>query len=397
MIKIELVDEQVDVYDFTIENTHNFYANDILVHNCCEIFEVSSPEETAVCNLASISLPSFIDNKNGKKAFNFIKLVETTKTLTENLNKIIDNEYYPVESAKRSNLRHRPIGIGVQGLADVFAQMRYSWESDEAKKLNKEIFESIYYGFLHKSNELSEKLGSYETFAGSPASEGMLQFDLWGIEESNRYDWKSLKEKIKQNGLRNSLGLAPMPTASTSQIMGNTECFEPITSNIYKRATLSGEFIQLNKYLVDDLIELGLWNDQIRQKIIAAEGSIQNIDEIPSDLKKLYKTVWEMSQKVLIDMSADRAPFICQSQSLNLYFKDANFAKLTSAYFYGWEKGLKTIVYYTRTQNKSAQKFTVDYNIEKELKEKVKNKDEVASEELSCSLDNPDACISCGS
>jgi ribonucleoside-diphosphate reductase alpha chain len=396
MIKIELINEEVDVYDFTIENTHNFYANDILVHNCCEIFEVSSPEETAVCNLASISLPSFIDNKNGRKSFNFSRLIETSKTLTENLNKIIDNEYYPVESAKKSNNRHRPIGIGVQGLADVFAQMRYSWESEEAKKLNKDIFESIYYGFLCKSNELSEKLGSYETFAGSPASEGMLQFDLWGVEESNRYDWGSLKEKIKQSGLRNSLGLAPMPTASTSQIMGNTECFEPITSNIYKRATLSGEFIQLNKYLVDDLIELGLWNDQIRQKIIAAEGSIQNIDEIPSDLKKLYKTVWEMSQKVLIDMSADRAPFICQSQSLNLYFKDANFAKLTSAYFYGWEKGLKTIVYYTRTQNKSAQKFTVEYNIEKELKEKAKQK-EVETEELSCSLDNPDACLSCGS
>ncbi len=362
---------------------------------CSEITEFTAKDEVAVCVLASISLPSCLEGKKGKKTFNFKKLGELTKILVNNLNKVIDTMYYPIEEARNSNMRHRPLGIGIQGLSDVFAQMRYPWESEEARLLNKQISETMYYYGLLASCDLSEKHGPYSTFAGSPASKGILNFDMWGVE-ANMYDWSSLKERIKKTGIRNSLLLCVLPSASTSQILGNTESVEVISSNIYKRLTLSGEFVQLNKYLVEDLIELGLWNDQIRQKIIAAEGSIQNIDEIPADLKKLYKTVWEMSQKVLIDMSADRAPFICQSQSLNLYFKDANFAKLTSAYFYGWEKGLKTIVYYTRTQNKSAQKFTVDYNIEKELKEKAKQK-EVETEELSCSLDNPDACLSCGS
>lgn len=357
---------------------------------CTEIFEVSTPEETAVCTLASISLPSCLSGKKNNLYFNHNKLQEITKTLVENLNKVIDIGYYPTEAAMRSNFRHRPIGLGVQGLADVFAKMKIPFESNEAKELNKYIFETIYYSALKTSLELAKKHGPYKTFAGSPASNGILQFDMWGVEPS-MYDWDDLKSNIKEHGLRNSLLVAPMPTASTSQIMGNTECFEAITSNLYKRSTSSGEFIMINKYLVEDLIDLNLWTDNIRQKIIASEGSIQNIQEIPEKLKLLYKTVWEISQKTLIDLSADRGAFICQSQSLNLYFKEATFAKLTSAYFYAWKKGLKTIVYYTRTQNKGAQKFTVDRKIEEELKNKENE------EGLSCSLDNPESCIMCSS
>lgn len=361
---------------------------------CAEIIEYSDENSTAVCNLSSISLPSFVDDRKNKKIFNHKKLFETVKLLTENLNKIIDIEYYPVETARNSNLKHRPIGIGVQGLADLFCKLKYPWESEEAAKLNKEIFETIYYAFLHTSCELAMKYGPYESFEGSPASQGVLQFDMWGVKPSNQYNWDELKEKIKNHGLRNSLGVALMPTASTSQIMGNTESFEVPTSNIFKRATLSGEFTILNKYLVEDLIELGLWNEQMKQKIVASEGSIQYIDEIPDNIKTLYKTVWEIPQKVLMNLSADRGAFVCQSQSLNLYFKDANFAKLSSAYIYGWKKGLKTISYYTRQKTSSAQKFTVDVSIEKEMKEKQK---QVEEEEIACSLDNPENCVACGS
>jgi len=368
---------------------------------CAEIIEYTSPQETAVCNLASVSLPAYIEGKKGKRSFNFAKLEETVKVLTENLDKIIDIEYYPVETAKKSNLAHRPTGIGIQGLADVFAQMRVAWESEEAKKLNRDIAESVYYAALKTSCELAKKKGKYSTFDGSPASQGILQFDMWGVEPSVRYDWSGLKEDIKKYGLRNSLSIALMPTASSSQIIGNTECFEPITSNIYKRATLSGEFIQINKYLVDDLIELGLWNDTLRQKIIASNGSIQNILEIPETIKTLYKTVWEISQRTIIDMAADRGAYVCQSQSMNLYFKDATFAKLSSAYMYAWKKGLKTIVYYTRTTAaRDAVKFTVDKDIEKQMQSPPPSQTKILEESLegiACSLDNPEACEMCSS
>jgi ribonucleoside-diphosphate reductase alpha chain len=368
---------------------------------CAEIIEYTSPQETAVCNLASVSLPAYIEGKKGKRSFNFAKLEETVKVLTENLDKIIDIEYYPVETAKKSNLAHRPTGIGIQGLADVFAQMRVAWESEEAKKLNRDIAESVYYAALKTSCELAKKKGKYSTFDGSPASQGILQFDMWGVEPSVRYDWSGLKEDIKKYGLRNSLSIALMPTASSSQIIGNTECFEPITSNIYKRATLSGEFIQINKYLVDDLIELGLWNDTLRQKIIASNGSIQNILEIPETIKTLYKTVWEISQRTIIDMAADRGAYVCQSQSMNLYFKDATFAKLSSAYMYAWKKGLKTIVYYTRTTAaRDAVKFTVEKDIEKQMQSPPPSQTKILEESLegiACSLDNPEACEMCSS
>jgi ribonucleoside-diphosphate reductase alpha chain len=368
---------------------------------CAEIIEYTSPQETAVCNLASVSLTAYVEGKKGKRSFNFNRLEETVKTLTENLDKIIDIEYYPVDTAKKSNLAHRPTGIGIQGLADVFAQMRFAWESEEAKKLNRDIAESVYYAALKTSCELAKKKGKYSTFDGSPASQGILQFDMWGVSPSERYDWNGLKEEIKKYGLRNSLSIALMPTASSSQIIGNVECFEPITSNIYKRATLSGEFIQINKYLVDDLIELNLWNDNLRQKIIASNGSIQNIQEIPNHIKPLYKTVWEISQKTIIDLAADRGAYVCQSQSMNLYFKDANFAKLSSAYMYAWKKGLKTIVYYTRTTAaREAIKFTVDKDIEKQMQSPPPSQPQSLEENLegiACSLDNPEACEMCSS
>lgn len=360
---------------------------------CCEIFEYSDDNETAMCNLASISLPSCVEGRKGKRTFNFSKLEQITSTLVENLNKVIDISYYPVDTGKKSNLRHRPIGIGIQGLADVFAMMRYSWDTEEAKLLNKAIAETMYYSAIKTSCELAKKYGKYETFEGSPASHGILQFDLWKHQPSDRYDWDTLKKNIKKYGLRNSLLLAPMPTASTSQIMGNVECFEMITSNVYKRQTLSGEFIIVNKYLVEDLMELGLWNEELRQKIIALGGSIQSLSEIPDNIKCLYKTVWETSQKIIIDMAADRGAFICQSQSMNLYFKDANSAKISSALMYAWEKGLKTLVYYTRnTAAREAIKFTVD----KEIENKVNNQQEI-EEGLVCSLDNPEACEMCSS
>ena len=394
MLKIEKLIKKIPVYDLTVKDTHNFFANNILVHNCAEIIEYSNDEETAVCNLASLSLPSCIEGKKYKRTFNFQKLYDTTYQLTLNLNKIIDIEYYPVETAKRSNLKHRPIGIGIQGLADVFALMRLSWETEEALILNQQIAETIYFASLNASADLAKKDGHYESYPGSPISEGILQYDMWNTRPTlEMWDWEKLKKKIKKYGVRNSLTTAQMPTAGTSNILGNTECFEPITSNIYTRQTLSGEFTQINKYLIEDLVELDLWNDTMKQKIIASNGSIQNISEIPSDIRNLYKTVWELSQKVIINMSAKRAPFVCQSQSMNLYIKEANTAKVTSALFYAWESGLKTLCYYLRTQSaRETTKFTVSKEIENQVNELSK---EDLIEGVSCSLDNPENCESC--
>ena len=331
---------------------------------CCEIIEYSDDKETAVCNLASIALPTYIEAnvETGKSEFLYDKLYEITKIVTKNLNKIIDVNFYPTEKTKRSNMRHRPIGIGVQGLADVFFLLGLPFASDEAKKINRNIFETIYYGALMASSELAEKYGPYETFAGSPASQGILQFDLWSYDPgSARYDWTALKERIQKVGLRNSLLVAPMPTASTSQILGFNECIEPITSNIYSRRTLAGDFIQVNKYLMADLIRLDLWNEKIKNNIIANHGSCQQIDMIPADLKERYKTVWEIPMRQLIDMSADRGAFICQSQSLNLWLEDPTYSNLTSMHFYSWSKGLKTGIYYLRRRAKhQAQQFTIE-------------------------------------
>ena len=359
---------------------------------CTEIIEYSDDKEIAVCNLASISLPRFVEGNN----FNFTKLLEVTQTITRNLNKIIDNNYYPLEETRRSNFRHRPIGIGVQGLADVFMLLGLSFESDMARILNKNIFETIYYAALTASNQLAKKEGPYETYEGSPVSKGIFQFDMWNVQPSDRYNWDKLRAEIKKYGVRNSLLLAPMPTASTSQILGNNECFEPYTSNIYNRRVLSGEFVVVNKHLLKDLMNLGLWNDNMKQRIIAANGSVQNIDEIPANLKEIYKTVWEIKQRTLIDMSADRGAFICQSQSLNLFMEQPNFAKLSSMHFYTWKKGLKTGMYYLRTKAATdAVKFTVDSAMTKQ-KLPVTDKTQ-AIEEISCSLDNPESCLSCGS
>jgi len=359
---------------------------------CTEIIEYSDAKEIAVCNLASISLPRFVEGNN----FNFNKLVEVTQTITRNLNKIIDNNYYPLEETRRSNFRHRPIGIGVQGLADVFMLLGLPFESDMARILNKNIFETIYYAALTASNQLAKENGPYETYEGSPISKGIFQFDMWNVQPSDRYNWDRLKEEIKKYGVRNSLLLAPMPTASTSQILGNNECFEPYTSNIYNRRVLSGEFVVVNKHLLKDLMNLGLWNENMKQRIIAANGSVQNIDEIPASLKEIYKTVWEIKQRTLIDMSADRGAFICQSQSLNLFVEQPNFAKLSSMHFYTWKKGLKTGMYYLRTKAATdAVKFTVESSM---IKQKQPAADKAqAIEEISCSLDNPEGCLSCGS
>jgi ribonucleoside-diphosphate reductase alpha chain len=354
---------------------------------CTEIMEYTAPDEIAVCNLASISLPRFV--KDGK--FDHQKLYEITKVVTRNLNKIIDINYYPVPEARKSNLRHRPIGIGVQGLADTFVMLRMPYDSEEARGLNKDIFETIYYAALEASMELAQKEGPYETYEGSPISQGIFQFDMWGVKPtSGRWDWEALRQKILQYGVRNSLLLAPMPTASTSQILGNNECFEPFTSNMYVRRVLSGEFIVVNKYLLQDLIKLGLWDETMRNKLMAANGSVQNIKEIPQHIKDLYKTAWEIKQKTIIDMAADRGAFICQSQSLNIFMAEPNFGKLTSMHFYAWEKGLKTGMYYLRTQPAAqAIKFTVDQKIQQELSR------EQQQNAISCSLDDPDGCESC--
>tara|TARA_B110000285_G_scaffold31227_2_gene32237 strand:- start:1233 stop:3548 length:2316 start_codon:yes stop_codon:yes gene_type:complete len=324
---------------------------------CTEIIEYTSPDEVAVCNLASIALPKFV--VDGK--FDFEKLFKVTYRVTRNLDKVIDANYYPIPEARNSNMRHRPIGIGVQGLADAFILMRQAFESEEARQLNKDIFETIYYAALTASKDLAIEKGPYESYKGSPVSEGILQFDMWNVKPSDRWEWDLLREEIQKNGVRNSLLLAPMPTASTAQILGNNECFEPYTSNIYTRRVLSGEFIIVNKHLLRDLVKLGIWDDRLKNKLMASNGSIQNIDEIPDNIKNLYKTAWEISQKVLLDMAADRGAFIDQSQSLNIFMENANFAKLTSMHFYGWKAGLKTGMYYLRTKSATdAIKFTLD-------------------------------------
>ena len=338
---------------------------------CTEIIEYTSPDEVAVCNLASIALPKFvIDGK-----FDFEKLFKVTYRVTRNLDKVIDANYYPVPEARNSNMRHRPIGIGVQGLADAFILMRQAFESEEARQLNKDIFETIYYAALTASKDLAIEKGPYESYKGSPVSQGILQFDMWNVKPSDRWEWDLLREEIQKNGVRNSLLLAPMPTASTAQILGNNECFEPYTSNIYTRRVLSGEFIIVNKHLLRDLVKLGIWDDRLKNKLMASNGSIQNIDEIPDNIKNLYKTAWEISQKVLLDMAADRGAFIDQSQSLNIFMENANFAKLTSMHFYGWKAGLKTGMYYLRTKSATdAIKFTLD---KEAISEPVAKKEEI--------------------
>jgi len=329
---------------------------------CTEVMQVSTPEETAVCNLASIALPAFIDNSTAQPTFCFDKLHEVTKVVTYNLNCVIDKNYYPTDKTRTSNLKHRPVGIGVQGLADTFIQMNIPFDSDEARQLNKLIFETMYHAALEESCDIAKTEGRYESFDESPASKGELQYDMWGVTPTERrYDWSELKTKIKLYGLRNSLLLAPMPTASTSQILGYNECIEPITSNIYSRRTLAGEFIMANKYLMQDLLALGLWNEQIKNNIIANHGSVQQIETIPIEIREKYKTVWEIPMRTLIDMAADRGAFVCQSQSLNLWLEDPNYKALTSMHFYAWEKGLKTGIYYLRRRGRhQAQQFTIE-------------------------------------
>jgi ribonucleoside-diphosphate reductase alpha chain len=326
---------------------------------CTEIMEYTAPDEVAVCNLASIALPRFIEDGQ----FNHQMLYEVTYKVTKNLNKVIDRNYYPVAEARNSNMRHRPVGLGVQGLADAFIALRYPFTSNEARQMNKDIFETIYFAALKSSCDLAKVDGKYESYEGSPMSKGEFQFNLWGVSEdalSGRWDWKALRQEIAAHGVRNSLLVAPMPTASTSQILGNNECFEPYTTNIYTRRVLSGEFIVVNKHLLLDLVKLGLWNDEMKNAIMASNGSVQSIDAIPDNIKELYKTVWEMSMRDIIDMAADRGLFIDQSQSLNLFVEAPNMGKLTSMHFHAWKKGLKTGMYYLRTKAASAAiKFTV--------------------------------------
>ncbi len=358
---------------------------------CTEIIEYTAPDEVAVCNLASLALPRFAV----QKTFDHQRLYEVAYQVTKNLNKIIDGNYYPVEEARNSNLRHRPIGIGVQGLADVFLQLRLPFESEAAKALNREIFETIYFAAMTASKDLAKTQGTYSSYTGSPLSRGMFQFDLWGVSPTARWDWDALREEVKKHGVRNSLLLAPMPTASTSQIFGYNECFEPYTSNIYTRRVLSGEFVVVNKHLLQDLIALKLWNDDLKNQIIAANGSIQNIAAIPAELKDLYKTVWEMKQRNLIDMAADRGAFICQSQSLNLFVESPSISKLTSMHFYGWKKGLKTGIYYLRTK---AAAQAVQFTVEKAAKVQeilVAVPTPIMDEGASCNME--DGCVSCGS
>lgn len=357
---------------------------------CTEIIEYTAPDEVAVCNLASLALPKYVTEDGN---FDHNKLFEVTYQVTLNLNKIIDENYYPVEEARNSNMRHRPIGLGVQGLADAFIMMGFPFESAEARTLNKEIFETIYYAAMTASKDLAKEHGPYETYAGSPVSKGIFQYDMWNVTPSTRWEWDVLKEEVMTYGVRNSLLLAPMPTASTAQILGNNECFEPYTSNIYTRRVLSGEFIIVNKHLLKDLVKAGLWNKDMRQKIMTANGSIQNINEIPQNLKDLYKTAWEISQKAIIEQAADRGAYICQSQSLNIFMENANFGKLTSMHFYGWEKGLKTGMYYLRTKAATdAIKFTVEKTVVEEPTAKMIEDQQAA---IACSLDNPDACEMC--
>lgn len=400
---------------------------------CTEIMEYTSKEETAVCNLASLALPKFISIPEGKqksrhkrlRSFDFQKLYDVSYQVTINLNQVIDVNWYPTPETERSNLRHRPIGIGVQGLADVFAMLGLPFESNEAKKLNEDIFETIYFAAMTASKDMSKnvyanqktknkKIGAYSSFEGSPLSQGIFQFDMWGVnseELSGMWDWKELKEEVKTYGTTNSLLLAPMPTASTAQVLGNNECFEPFTSNLYKRNVLSGEFVIVNKHLVSDLIDLNLWNDSVRLSIIKDNGSIQNISEIPENIREVYKTVWEMKAANIIDMAADRGKFICQSQSMNLFMRDVNVAKLNKALFYAWNKGLKTGMYYLRSNAKSEARKSlgVDETVNKEIPiievkadnttyNKSMSEEEIeAMNNLTCSLDNPENCEYCSS
>lgn len=387
---------------------------------CTEIVEYTSKDEIAVCNLASIALNMFVTNK---REYDFEKLKNVTKTATKNLNKIIDVNYYPVQEAKNSNMRHRPIGIGVQGLADAFIMMRMPYESEEAQMLNKQIFETIYYGALEASCELAEQLGPYQTYEGSPVSKGILQHDMWNVTPTKLWNWTALREKIAKHGVRNSLLIAPMPTASTAQILGNNESFEPYTSNVYNRRVLSGEFQVVNHHLIKDLSELNLWNDDMKNKIIGSNGSVTGFEEIPEKIREIYKTVWEISVKTQIKMAADRGAFIDQSQSFNIHVAEPNYGKLTSIHFYGWKAGLKTGMYYLRTKPAAnAIQFTVD---KEKLKQNVQNgktngnasasnspnksmngtmngskrEDDLERKmaEMVCSLENKDDCMMCGS
>jgi ribonucleoside-diphosphate reductase alpha chain len=362
---------------------------------CTEILEYTSADEIAVCNLASLALPRYVING----AFDHDKLYEVTYQATLNLNKIIDNNYYPVKEAEYSNLRHRPIGLGVQGLADAFILLRMPFESPEAKQLNIEIFETIYFAAMTASKDLAIQNGAYETFKGSPLSKGKFQFDLWDVKPtSGRWDWENLRLDVMNHGVRNSLLVAPMPTASTSQILGNNECFEPYTSNIYTRRVLSGEFIIVNKHLLRDLVNRGLWDNTMKDKIITANGSVQDIAEIPQELKDLYKTVWEIKMRDIIDMAADRGAYICQSQSLNLFINSPNASKLTSMHFYAWKKGLKTGMYYLRTQAASqAVKFTVENQGGKNMDAVIPEIVNQVADEIpagpSCSME--EGCVTC--
>ncbi|RTY93960.1 ribonucleoside-diphosphate reductase subunit alpha [Flavobacterium sp. GT3R68] len=365
---------------------------------CTEIMEFTSPDEVAVCNLASISLPMFVEN--GK--FNHDLMFKVTKRVTRNLNKVIDRNYYPVKEAENSNMRHRPIGLGVQGLADAFILLRLPFTSDEAKKLNQEIFETLYFAAVTASMEMAIEEGPYSTFKGSPISQGEFQHNLWGMKDeelSGRWDWASLRKEVMEHGVRNSLLVAPMPTASTSQILGNNEAFEPYTSNIYTRRVLSGEFIVVNKHLLHDLVQLGLWNEDLKQEIMRHNGSVQNIDAIPQDLKELYKTVWEMSMKDIIDMSRQRGYFVDQSQSLNLFMQDANYSKLTSMHFYAWQSGLKTGMYYLRTK---AAVDAIKFTLNNDKKAEPIAVEAIAVEDFKAMLlkaqaDGPEDCEMCGS
>jgi len=400
---------------------------------CTEILEYTSPDEVAVCNLASIALPMFVTEDG---TFDHDKLFDVTYKVTRNLNKVIDRNYYPVVEARNSNMRHRPVGLGVQGLADAFIMLRLPFDSEEAKQLNKDIFETMYYAAVTSSKDQAIVDGPYETYKGSPISKGKFQHNLWDVKDgelSGRWDWETLRGEVKEHGVRNSLLMAPMPTASTSQILGNNECFEPYTSNVYTRRVLSGEFIVVNKHLLHDLIDLGLWNDDMKNALMASNGSVQHIEGVPENLKAIYKTVWEISMRDILDMAADRGIFIDQSQSLNLFMEAPNMGKLTSMHFYAWKKGLKTGMYYLRSMPAtSAIKFTVKKNEQTDMapgvsgtasSEKVdaspeadaapaeiearveaqkaaiaSMKEEVTAEEkIACSIENPDDCVSCGS
>ena len=351
-----------DTYCFTEAKQHAGIFNGVRTSQCTEIIEYSDKDETAVCNLASIALPAFIETHDNQVQFNYSKLHNVTKIVTYNLNRIIDVNYYPTPKTRVSNMRHRPIGIGVQGLADVFLRFGLSFSEEKSKMMNKKIFETIYHASLEQSCDIAEQDGPYETFQGSPASQGILQFDMWKTEPINgRYDWKALKERIKTVGIRNSLLLAPMPTASTSQILGYNECIEPITSNIYTRRTIAGEFIMVNKYLMNELLDLGMWNETLKNHMIANNGSIQALEYIPQNIRLKYRTVWEIPMRELIDMSADRGAYICQSQSLNLWLEDPNYNTMTSMHFYSWSRGLKTGIYYLRRRPRhNAQQFTIE-------------------------------------